>query len=149
MPWLHTTHFGRLDYTAASVLEFPEGLPGFESERQFVLVERPQYHPLVFLQSVRNPELSLPALPVRVVERNYELRLHASDIELLGLSAQPRIGEDIVVLSLIAVHEQCPTANLLAPVVVNLRTNAAAQCIDPDLRYSHRHPLVIAMEAAS
>jgi flagellar assembly factor FliW len=147
MAWLHTTHFGRLEYTSASVLEFSEGLPGFESESKFLLVEQPQYHPLVFLQSAQTPALSLPALPVRVIEREYEPHICASDLELLGLSGQPRIGEDIVVLALIAVHEENPTANLLAPVVVNLQTRAAAQCIDPDMRYSHRHPL--AMETAS
>jgi flagellar assembly factor FliW len=149
MPWLHTPHFGRLDYTPASTLEFSDGLPGFESEREFVLVERPAHHPLVFLQSVRTAELCFPALPAQVVNSGYQPHLSAGDLELLGLSAQPKIGNDAVILALIAVHEQNPTANLLAPVVINLKTRAAAQCIHPELRYSHQHPLVTFLEAAS
>jgi flagellar assembly factor FliW len=149
MPWLSTAHFGPLEYTLASALEFSEGLPGFETERSFLLVERPTHYPLVFLQSVQTPELCFPALPIRVVEAGYELRLSAGDLELLGLTNQPEIGEDAVVLALIAVHEQDPTANLLAPVVINLRTRAAAQCVDPLTRYSHRHPVAPALEAAS
>ena len=127
MPWLPTAHFGPLEYTPASALEFSEGLPGFETERSFLLVERPAHYPLVFLQSAQTPDLCFPALPIRVVEAGYEPRLSAGDLELLGWTKQPEIGEDAVVLALIAVHEQDPTANLLAPVVINLRSRAAAQ----------------------
>jgi flagellar assembly factor FliW len=149
MPWLHTAHFGALEYTPASTLKFGEGLPGFESEHSFLLVERPAHHPLVFLQSVTSPELCFPALPIQVIERGYQPQLGDSDVELLGFPKQPCIGEDAVILVLIAMHEQDPTANLLAPIVINLRTRAAAQCIDPDMRYSHRYPLLPILEAAS
>ena len=149
MSWLQTPHFGFLEYTAESTLEFSEGLPGFESEHRFVLVERPAHHPLVFLQSVQTTDLCFPALPVRVVEAFYQPQLGSSDLELLGLARQPEIGEDAVVLALIAVHEQDPTANLLAPVVINLKTRIAAQCVDPSMRYSHRHPLAPALETLS
>lgn len=149
MPWLNTPHFGALQYTPASTLEFQEGLPGFEAERQFVLVERPVHHPLVFLQSLQTPALCFPALPVLVVEKDYQTRLKDSDLDLLGFTEQPRIGSEAVILVLIAMHEQDPTVNLLAPIVINLRTRAAAQCIDADLRYSHRHTLLPILEAAS
>lgn len=149
MPSLHTDSFGRLDYDPESTLEFSEGLPGFESEHSFLLVERPQNHPLVFLQSILTPELCFPALPIHVVDRGYRPCLGGSDLELLGFTQQPSVGEDAVVLVLIAIHGQEPTANLLAPVIINLNTRAAAQCIDPETRYSHRHPLLPVFEAAS
>jgi flagellar assembly factor FliW len=149
MPLLHTAHFGPLEYTTASMLEFSDGLPGFESECSFVLVERPAHHPLVFLQSVKTPQLCFPALPVQVVEAGYEPQLAENDLEALGFSRQPLIGVDAVILVLIAMHEQNPTANLLAPVVIHMSTRAAAQCIDPGMRYSHRHALLAALEVAS
>lgn len=149
MPWLHTAHFGALEYTPASMLEFSDGVPGFESEHSFVLVERAAHHPLVFLQSIQTPALCFPALPVLVVEAGYQPRLAANDLEMLGFTQQPSIGKDAVVLVLIAMHEQDPTANLLAPIVINLRTRVAAQCIDPEMRYSHRHRLLPMLEAAS
>jgi flagellar assembly factor FliW len=149
MPWLHSAHFGRLEYARSSTLAFSEGLPGFEQEHRFLLIEQPCHHPLVFLQSVTTPALCFPALPVRVVEPQYEPQLSAGDLQLLGFYQQPEIGDDAVVLTLIAVHEQDPTANLLAPIIINLRTRAAAQCIDAGMRYSHRHPLLPVLEAAS
>lgn len=149
MPWLDTVQFGALEYMSASALEFSDGLPGFESEHRFVIVERPMHHPLVFLQSVKTPTLCFPALPVLVVDPAYRPRLSDTDLKRLGFLQQPRIGQEAAILVLIAVHEQDPTANLLAPIVINLRSRAAAQCIDPEVRYSHRHRLLSVLEAAS
>jgi flagellar assembly factor FliW len=149
MPWCNTTHFGRLEYSSASAIEFSEGLPGFEAERRFVVVQRPDHHPLVFLQSLQSAGLCFPALPARAVDSSYELRIGDAEREALGFEKAPRIGEDALALALIALHEEDPTANLLAPIVVNLRTQAAAQCIDPGMRYSHRYRLAAALELTS
>jgi flagellar assembly factor FliW len=149
MPWCDTTHFGRLEYVPASTIEFSEGLAGFESERRFVLVQLPNHHPLVFLQSIDTPTLCFPALPVRVIQPEYQPQLSEADRELLGFEDQPQIAIDAMILALIAIHEEDPSANLLAPIVVNLHTQAAAQCIDPEMRYSHRFSLAAVLEAAS
>jgi flagellar assembly factor FliW len=50
-------------------------------------------------------------------------------------------------LAILSVSEnRPPTANLLAPVVINLRTRVAIQAIRLDTAYSHEQPL--AMEGA-
>ena len=116
MPSCDTTHFGRLEYDSAAMIDFAEGLPGFESERRFVVVQQPGQHPLVFLQSLQSPGLCFPALPVRVVEPGYSPQISAADLELIGFVSQPTLGEDAVVLALIAMHQEDPTANLLRPL---------------------------------
>ena len=45
-------YFGSLTFRDESVYEFPCGVPAFEDEKQFVLIELPQHTPLVFLQSL-------------------------------------------------------------------------------------------------
>jgi flagellar assembly factor FliW len=144
-----TTHFGSLEYAAASTVVFNEGMPGFEAERCFVVVQRPDHHPLVFLQSIQTPSLCFPALPAQVVNPQFQLRLDETDLASLELTTAHSIAGQTLCLALIAIHENDPTANLLAPVVINLTTRAAAQCIDPDMRYSHRTPLPVAFEAAA
>lgn len=136
-----TTHFGTLEYSEAAIIKFSDGLPGFEGERHFVVLDRPGHHPLVFLQSIGTPALCFPALPAQVVDPQYELRLTEKDVQSLDLPASRCTQEQALCLALIAVHENNPTANLLAPVVINLTTRVAAQCIDPEMRYSHRTPL--------
>ena len=41
MPSFHTSHFGQLEYSSADTIDFGEGLPGFESERRFVVFNSP------------------------------------------------------------------------------------------------------------
>ena len=51
----HTKDFEIVEYTEDSVIRLPNGLPGFEHEREFVLIDQPLNRPLVFVQSLRTP----------------------------------------------------------------------------------------------
>jgi len=44
----------------------------------------------------------------------------------------------------IVAEGKMPTANLLAPVVVNLKTRRGLQAIQVDSSYSHQHPVLAA-----
>ncbi len=138
-----TRQFGLFEYDPAGAIEFPAGLPGFEQRRRFVLIERANAAPVLFLQSLEAPELCLPAAPVRSIDPQYELALTEDDLRLLG----PGAGEDLIALAILWAPKEGPlTANLLAPVVIDPRSRRAVQAVRMDRRYSHRHP--IAKEAA-
>ena len=81
--------------------------------------------PLIFMQSLEQPELCFLGLPIRSVDPGY--RLHISEEDLLSLELspdrQPEIGAEVLCLALVSLSENHPpTANLLAPIVVNLKT---------------------------
>jgi len=144
MPSVETKYFGSLEYREEAVYEFPRGLPAFESETRFVLMERPENKPLVFLQSLSRPNLCFLALPIGAIDRDYQLGVSREDLEELGLDPerQPKLGNEVLLLALIALHDKfSPTANLMAPVVVNLKTRQALQSIRQDSLYSHEHPI--------
>ncbi len=144
MPSAQTKYFGTLTYNQESVFEFPLGLPAFEDEKQFALIESAEHAPLVFLQSLVRPSLCFLAFPVLVVEHNYHLGICREDLEAVGLNPgrQPTLGSDALVLALVSLHDGfSPTANLMAPIVVNLKTRCGLQAIRQDSLYSHRHPL--------
>jgi flagellar assembly factor FliW len=143
MPELETTNFGPIAYSEASVFEFPRGLPGFEERHRFVPVQNPGTAPVVFLQSVDVPSLCFTTLPVFVVDPGYHLQIAEQDLETLGFACevQPRIGKDVLCLAVLSLREDGATANLLAPVVVNLKTRAAVQAVMEEVEYSHQHSL--------
>jgi flagellar assembly factor FliW len=143
MPTLETRDFGAVDYQADAVIQFPAGLPGFEERRRFVTVQQPHTAPLVFLQSLEEPSLCFPALPARVVDPRYVLRLSEADRELLQLEryGEEPAGEQVLCLAVLSFRETGPTANLLAPVVVNLANRLAVQSLQQESSYSHRHSL--------
>ena len=139
-----TKYFGTLAYEENSVLEFPAGLPGFEDERLFLPIDQPHTEPIIFLQSLNRPEICFITLPVQAVDPLYSLSISQEDLRTLALEEdrQPRIGVEIACLAIISVAEnRPPTGNLLAPVVVNLRSRRALQAIQVDSGYSHQHSL--------
>jgi flagellar assembly factor FliW len=145
MPQLATANFGDLEYTADQVLEFPAALPAFEDQTSFVIVKRSALGPLVFLQSLANPKLCFITLPMGLIDPGYELELIAEDARLLGLdqTADGAVRDpiDLLCLAMLVVTENRPTANLMAPVVINLKNRRGVQAVRVDTRYSYQHPL--------
>jgi flagellar assembly factor FliW len=144
MPQAQTKHFASIDYDDGAILTFPAGLPAFEHLTRFLLIEHPTVAPLIFLQSLEEQDVCLPALPILTVDADYELSLTGEDLEVLGFTSQDRVaGENTLgcfaIVSIPATGNV--TANLAAPVVVNLKARLAAQAVRPDTRYSHQHPV--------
>jgi flagellar assembly factor FliW len=146
-----TRRFGPIEVDENSALLFPLGLPGFETHQRFALVECPAAPPLMFLQSLDLPELCFVAAPVEAIEPAYQLELNADDLHQLGLAEnhQPGRGEVICLAILSAPENGQPTANLLAPVVIDPASRHAVQAVRFDSRYSHEHALAVAVEACS
>ena len=144
MPLVETKYFGTLPYREESIFDFPQGLPAFEDQRAFVPIELPEHAPLIFLQSLAEKELCFLSLPILVADLDYQLSVCREDLETLDLATdrQPILGGDVLVLTLISLHDGfSATANLMAPIVVNLKNRRSVQAIRQDSVYSHQHPI--------
>jgi len=148
MPEFDTTHFGRVSYEVDSPFCFPGGLPGFEQARSFLPLSFPDQQPLIFLQSLEDPSLCFVTLPVLAVDPQYRLEVSPEDLAAIGMPApvQPAIGAEVICLAVLSLREEGPTANLLAPIVVNRSNLRCVQAIAPGGGYSHQHPLLPAQQ---
>ncbi len=92
-----------MTFEERSCFDFPCGLPAFEGERRFLLIEKKDYRPLVFVQSAETPSLCFVALPILAADPSYRLAVSREDLESLGFAAgrQPRIGSEALVLTLL------------------------------------------------
>ncbi|MGH9673645.1 MAG: flagellar assembly protein FliW, partial [Bryobacteraceae bacterium] len=137
MPQVATLHFGAVDYEDRNVIEFPLGLPGFDDESRFLMLEREETAPVIFLQSLRTTDLAFLTLPAAMVYPDYELAATPEDIEALGLPAAPELGRDFLCLAILTLTDSGPAAaNLKAPIVVNLHTRQAWQIISMQPHHS-------------
>lgn len=137
MPRFDTRYFGTLDWPEEDLLALPQGLPGFPEERQFARFEPPRYAPLIFLQSIRTPQLCFLAAPIASIDDAYELDTASEE---LRIAHSPGAAADVLALLTIPAGHP-PTANLLAPLVIDPLTRRGVQAIRRDQRYSCRHPL--------
>jgi flagellar assembly factor FliW len=144
-----TKYHGQIEHRDAMVITMPRGLFGFEGETRFLPIENPATRPIVFLQSLATPDLCFLALPVFVVDSQYRLTLSGDDLRCIDLPSgrQPVIGTHVLCLALVTVQANGPTtANLLAPVTINLRNLKGVQGISLDSGYSHQHVFLAAAE---
>jgi len=143
MPVAQTTNFGTISYNPDAVICFPKGLPAFEERRNFAVLQFQDSAPLTFLQSLEAPDLCFVAMPVLAIEPQYRLEMSREDLEEIGLvvDRQPRMGDEVLCLTIVSLGEGGPTANLLAPVVVNIQNRKAVQAVAVQSGYSHQHAL--------
>jgi flagellar assembly factor FliW len=116
-----------------------EPLPGFPGTRRFAMVELAPGGVLYALRSLDDPELRFLVVPPSPFFPDYAPELDDATVESLDL----RSADEALVL-LVVTPGDTPggaTANLLAPVVVNNRTRAAAQVVLADADLPLREPL--------
>jgi flagellar assembly factor FliW len=143
MPSCQTKFHGTIRFEPEQVLDIPAGLIGFPDEKQFLLLELPSMRPLAFIQSIRTPELCFISLPAQVVDAQYTLSLQPSDVAIFGYRPEkpPVMGKDVLCLALLTAGEKKETtANLLAPVVIDIARHRGMQAI-VDAPYSHQHSI--------
>jgi flagellar assembly factor FliW len=143
MPITVTRFFGECEYAQEDVFSFPSGLPGFEDQHSFLFLKMPDSEPLMFLQSLMKPSLCFILLPVHAIVPDFEIELTIDEQDELRLpSSRPKIGTDILCAALVcSAAESTPTANLVAPVVVNLKERIGMQIIMSGSQYNCRHAL--------
>jgi flagellar assembly factor FliW len=126
------------DVNAADIIGFPQGLPGFERCRHFVLVSSSEIAPLQYLHAVDGPPASFVAIDPRLVLPDYRCVLREADRVRLGV----RENAPLVWLALVALDtEGGATVDLRAPVVINPERMTGYQLVPHDSLYPLRHSL--------
>lgn len=141
---LHSRQLGEVEVNPDQIVDFPYGVPGFEQERRFILLEKPSLGPIVFLQCVDAPELCFFTAPVTTIDPNYQLAVTPDDLRAIGWDHDrpPNISDELICLAVLAAPENGQwAANLLAPIIVEPRTRRGVQAVRVDSRYSHQYPI--------
>lgn len=120
--------FGSFEAGPEKIVEFPQGLPGFEQCRRFTFVHEEGREPLVFtMQALDDPAVALSVTDPARFGLHYELTLSDEETALLKLEAP----EDAAVLVIVRRQEgtdgAAVGANLIAPLVVNVRQRRGLQ----------------------
>ncbi len=122
--------FGEIEVQEENIIFFEDGIPGFNEEKQFVLIVD---SPFSFLQSVRNKELVFLMVDPFLYYQNYEFDIPTPVIERLAINS----NEDVLTYTIVVIKEPLldSTTNLQAPIIINLRNKQAKQLVINDIRY--------------
>ena len=134
---VNTERFGEVTYEEDAVLVFPRGIPAFEDKHRWILVGN-EDNAVKWLQSVEDGELALPVTTPDAVRPDYNARIPEDELMLVG-STDPA---DLALLIVVSIPEGAPwnmTANLRAPILLNLKSKKAVQVIALNEEYPIRH----------
>jgi flagellar assembly factor FliW len=119
-------------------VRFPNGLPGFEACRSFVLMQNDALGPLQLLKATEGPAASFLVIDPRRVLPEYRCDLSQADRHRLGVGANN--VETLLWLVLVTIElDGTITANLRAPVVINPENMVGHQVVPHDCVYPIRH----------
>jgi flagellar assembly factor FliW len=136
---IHSERFGEFTVPSEQVLTLQDGLIGFPDHRRFVVMEHPTPSLLRWLLCVDEPNLAFAVADPADFFPTYQLGRH-EEIEALGVES----ADDLAVFTIVTIpgDPAAMSANLMAPVVVNVRTRMGRQVILENGLYSTRHRLL-------
>ncbi len=134
---LETRDFGKLEVEKEDMITFPDGLPGFLDEKQFVLLPLDEKSPFIIMQSTNEADLAFITLEAGKVVKDYEFEINEKAEKLLKLDKET----ELLVLTIATMQDdiQDMTINLAAPVVINLEDKLAKQVIVGDDNFPVKH----------
>ncbi|WNB92718.1 flagellar assembly protein FliW [Bacillus sp. NEB1478] len=136
---LHTKFEETIEINESDIIHFDQGLPGFEEEKQFVLL--PIEESLFFvLQSVSTKELAFFTANPFMFFKDYDIELPESVQNLLKIKNE----SDVMIQVILTINDpfEKTTANLQAPLVINDKVNLAKQVVLTNSQYQIRHVLI-------
>lgn len=136
---IHSNQLGDIEVPEDKIINFIQGLPGFPEEKAFAFLPYQEDSPFSYLQSVTTPKLTFLVVDPFGLVKDYEFELSDQIVEELALSQQ-NLPQIINIVSVPGKTEDM-TMNLLAPVVINTKTNQAIQVILKNTPYTTRHRL--------
>lgn len=135
---INTKAYGTIDIDERQKIHFPYGIFGFESFKDFVLLDAAQ-QPFYWLQSMDVQETAFVLINPNVFRKEYKLDVSKNDLEEIGLSGVE--NPDILVFAIVTVPEnhQKMSANLQGPVVINRENKMGRQVISLDPKWKTKH----------
>ena len=137
---IETKFLGQVTIEEKEIIKFPNGIPGFEDNKYFVILPLEKDSPFAILQSIKQQEIGFViALPF-IFKDDYVFDLMEEDKEELKLMS----SEDLIIYSIVTLKEpfNSSTLNLQAPLLINHKQKVAKQLVLQDAKiYPLRFPI--------
>ena len=131
-----TTRFGELEVDKKDIIEFTEGLLGFENLKKFFIVDPGDQTLILWLQSTDDAATAFPIIEPKIFQPNYMVKL--LPVELNSLALENLQNASVYTVLTIPQNVTEMSANLKAPVIINNKTKMARQIVLQDSKLEVR-----------
>jgi len=140
-----TKAFGLIDVEEHQRVTFPQGLFGFESFKDYVLLDAEQ-EPFFWLQSMDEENVAFVLINPFIFRTDYEMNIDNEELLPIGISDPGKA----VIFSIVTIPPDggAMTANLQGPLIINRDNHLGVQAILTDSRWKTKHDIIAEFEAA-
>ncbi|WP_366923011.1 flagellar assembly protein FliW [Metallumcola ferriviriculae] len=132
--------FGELEVDQNAVINFEEGLLGFNSAKQFVLLDVPENPLFKWLQSVDSAEVTFLLVDPFVIKKDYSVKLDDTFLKELEIENK----EQVLIYTIVTIPAGGfinATTNLIGPLLINWQRKQGKQIVLEDENLHVRQPL--------
>lgn len=136
---IRTRFLGEVEIKEEEIINFPEGIPGFEESRKYVLLDIPENDVFRVLQDVEDEFVSFVVTDPWSFFEGYDFDIPDEELLKINISKE----EQLSVMNIVTLSDEFEnsTVNLLAPVVLNKDDRAGKQYVLNSGKYTTKHPL--------
>jgi flagellar assembly factor FliW len=140
-----TKAYGPIDVDEHQKITFPQGLFGFESFREYVLLDA-ERQPFYWLQSIDVEQIAFILVNPFLFRPDYEVNISNDELAGIGIFSP----EKALIFSIVTIPaDGSPmTANLQGPLVINRDTRTGKQAVLADPRWKTRHDIMAELSDA-
>jgi flagellar assembly factor FliW len=139
-----TKAYGLVDVDERQRITFPEGLFGFESFKEYILLDA-ERQPFYWLQSLDVEEVAFILVNPFLFRSDYEVDINDDEMREIGVSSP----EKVLIFSIVTIPAgSSMTANLQGPLIINRETRLGRQAVLADPRWKTKHDIMAELAAA-
>ncbi|HWL22213.1 MAG TPA: flagellar assembly protein FliW [Ureibacillus sp.] len=138
---IKTAYMGEVEINEENIINFDHGIPGFEEEREFIILPLEENSIFQILQSIKTEGLAFIITNPYAVTTNYNFDLDERTVHSLQIKDE----NEVAVLAIVSLKETLAksTVNLKAPIVLNTAKKKAKQVILDNEQYAIRHQMTL------
>lgn len=135
---IESKFFGQIEIEDQHIINFENGVPGFEEYKKYVILNIEGSEVFKCLQSIEERKVSFIIVNPWDVIDDYEIDIKDSETESIAENDL----SNIFIYSIVNISEDRVTCNLMAPIIVNAKTHNGKQFVPQNSKYSIKHSII-------
>lgn len=138
---IQTKYLGEVEIDQDKIIKFPQGILGFDLHRKFIILNILNNDNFKILQDLKDPNIAFFIIDPWDFYNDYIVDIADKELEKIGI--YPNRENDMLIFNIVTLGKtfQESTANLMAPIVINMANREGRQFIQNDTKYFTRHRL--------
>lgn len=136
---IQTNFLGVTEIDEDRVLTFDEGIYGFDEFEKYTILDIPEQENFKLLQSIHDPYIAFVIINPWDFFKEYEIEIDNNQLKEIEISSHSQMA----IFNILTISDDIEnsTANLLAPIIINVNNKKARQFVLNDKIYKTKHLL--------